>query len=176
MNQLTLEFTEEEKKRARSHAESILDLLQCGPVSSVKLLEVTHRFSACIKVLRHRGYVITVDKLEDGTSIHTLIDYVPTVEVTDEWKAMYYASSHWNQKQFERLQHDRWMCCHCRSSVNLQVHHWQYELFAEAIEDLSTLCDSCHERIHGYVAVKVHFPTHVSRDVFSRLQLRSEQQ
>ncbi len=169
MSQLTLEFTDEEKKRAKSHSESILHLLEDGPVSSSRLLDVTHRFSACIKVLWDRGYVIDVQKLDDGTSIHTLIDHVPTVEVTDQWKASYYESEHWRERRRSRMLFDEFRCCHCRSTNGLQVHHWRYDLFAELIEDLSTLCGSCHERIHNYSAVKLHFPTHVPREVFKKL-------
>lgn len=170
MSQLTMEFTDEEQQRAKSHAEEILQLLLTGPVSSTRLLKVTHRFSACIKVLRNRGYVIEVEKIEDGTSMHTLTDYVPTVEVTDEWKAAYYASEHWAAKRLERMRFDEWKCCHCRSTQSLQVHHWRYELFSESLEDLVTLCDTCHERIHNYSAVKLSFPSHVSAAIWKHLQ------
>lgn len=174
MSQLTMDFTDEEKQRAKSHADEILQLLLTGPVSSTRLLKVTHRFSACVKVLRNRGYVIEVEKLEDGTSMHTLTDYVPTVEVTDDWKRDYYASQHWAEKRLERIRFDEFRCCHCRSTDALQVHHWRYDLFNEAIEDLVTLCDTCHERIHGYSAVKLSFPSHVSATVHRQLQPVSE--
>jgi len=167
MTQKTMVFTDEEKRRAKSNADRILDMLLIGKVCSTKLLDVTHRFSACIKNLRERGYVINVVKQDDGTSMHELVDYVAMVEVTDEWKAAYYLSEHWTQKRRDRLIFDDWKCCHCRSTSELQVHHWKYDLFNESIEDLVTLCNVCHERIHEYNAVKLSFPSHVRPDVWT---------
>ncbi len=168
--QKTFDFTDEEQERARNHSDSILFMLARGSVSSTELLNVTHRFSACIHSLRKRGYQIDVVKMDDGTSLHTLLGCNPTKAVTDDLKLAYYASSHWEQTRRQRLEFDEWKCCHCRSRTSLQVHHWAYELFAESLEDLSTLCRTCHERIHQYSTVKLSFPSHVSCDVFRKLQ------
>ena len=169
MNQLTLEFTEVEKARAKNNTDRILAMLQAGPSSSVDLINVTHRFSACVKNLRDRGWQIRVDKQEDGTSIHTLIAYTPLVEVTEAMQDAYYLTEHWKLKRNERMKLDDYRCCHCKSRQLLQVHHWVYELFAESIEDLMTLCDGCHERMHDYDAVKIHFPTFVAPEIAARL-------
>lgn len=174
MIQGTLVFTDEEKKRAESHADRILRRLQQGPALSTDLLAFTHRFSASIRVLRVRGYRIDVEKLEDGTSLHSLKGYTPLVEVTDEMQAAYYQTEHWAAKRLERLAFDDFKCCHCKSRESLQVHHWVYELFAESIEDLMTLCDGCHEKIHGYECVKAHFPEYVTEDVASRLRAKAQ--
>lgn len=42
------------------------------------------------------------------------------------------------------------ICEHCQSPFNVQVHHLRYpEVWGEEqIEDLMTLCDSCHTKIH----------------------------
>jgi len=173
MTQLTLEFTEAEKVRAKSNAEKILDMLNRGPVCSTDLISVTHRFSACIKNLRERGFEIRVYKEEDGTSTHTLVSYTPLVEVTEEMQAAYYITEHWKLKRNQRMSHDDFRCCHCRSRESLQVHHWLYELFTEAIEDLVTLCDGCHERIHQYDCVKLHFPKYVTAEIAERITGKS---
>lgn len=169
MIQGTLQFTEEEKRRALSHTDRILRLLRCGEVSSRDLIQITHRFSACIRNLVEQGYQIDVEKQEDGTSIHTLIAYTPLVKVTEEMKLAYYLTSHWHAKRFERMSLDDFRCCHCRKTETLQVHHWVYELFSEAIEDLVTLCDDCHGRIHEYDCVKLHFPKYVSKETASQM-------
>lgn len=169
MIQGTLVFSEEEKKRAETHADRILRRLQQGPALSTELLAFTHRFSASIRVLRVRGYQIAVEKLEDGTSLHLLKGYTPLVEVTEEMQAAYYQTEHWAAKRFERLTFDEFKCCHCKSRESLQVHHWSYHLFAEPLEDLMTLCRTCHERMHAYDCVKAHFPEYVTEDVASRL-------
>lgn len=170
MNQLQMVFTDEEKERAENKADIILEMLQRGPVLSTELLPVTHRFSACVHMLKKRGYQIDVEKLDDGTSLHRLIAFRPTKAVSDDLKLAYYASEHWKTTRAARMQFDEWCCCFCRSVVSLQVHHWKYDLFNESIEDLATLCDVCHERMHQYSSVKLSFPSHVSVEVFNRLQ------
>lgn len=170
MPQNTFDFTDDERERANRKTEVILGMLSRGPVLSTELLPITHRFSACVHLLKKRGYQIEVEKLDDGTSLHTLLGCNPTKAVTDDLKLSYYASSHWEQKRRQRLEFDEWKCCHCRSKTSLQVHHWAYDLFAESLDDLSTLCRTCHERIHEYSAVKLSFPSHVSLDVFRQLQ------
>jgi len=170
MIQNAFEFTDDDKQRAASNTERVLQLLKRGPAVSTDLIGVTHRFSACVRNLREQGYTITVEKAEGGTSIHTLVSYTPLVEVTDEMKLAYYETEHWFKTRLSRFSLDDFRCCHCRGTDGLQVHHWVYELFAESIEDLVTLCRTCHERIHEYDSVKLHFPKYVSQDVARRLQ------
>lgn len=172
MIQGILVFTEEEKARAKTHADRILRRLQQGPALSTELLEFTHRFSASIRTLRVRGYRIDVEKLEDGTSLHSLRGYTPLVEVTEEMQAAYYATEHWVAKRLERMTFDGFRCCHCKSAESLQVHHWAYDLFAEMIEDLMTLCKTCHERMHAYDCVKAHFPEYVTEGIAKRIKAR----
>ena len=73
MIQRTLQFTDAERSRAATHAARILAELRKGPQSSTRLIEISsHRFSARIHDLRRDGYSIDVEKMSDGTSIHTL--------------------------------------------------------------------------------------------------------
>lgn len=169
MIQGTLVFTEKEKARVETHADRILRRLQQGPALSTDLLTYTHRFSASIRTLRVRGYRIDVEKLDDGTSLHSLRGYTPLVEVTEEMQAAYYDTQHWLQRRLERMNFDSFKCCHCKSSEALQVHHWVYDLFAESLEDLMTLCKTCHDRMHAYDCVKAHFPEYLTAEIAQRI-------
>jgi biotin operon repressor len=170
MNQLTLEFTDEDKQRAATLADRVLNALKSGPKLSSELKEISHRFSASIRVLRERGYSIAVERVGESDFLHRLESYTPLDEVTDEMKAAYYETYHWKSTRASRMEFDDYRCCHCRSEKNLQVHHWVYELFAEPLEDLVTLCEECHTRIHEYAAVKCHFPHYVSQEIAEKLQ------
>jgi 5-methylcytosine-specific restriction endonuclease McrA len=48
------------------------------------------------------------------------------------------------------LDRDSWRCQHCGSATQLQVHHLSFRsaLGDDDIENLITLCFSCHEKIH----------------------------
>jgi 5-methylcytosine-specific restriction endonuclease McrA len=48
------------------------------------------------------------------------------------------------------LERDSWRCQHCGSATQLQVHHLRFRsaLGDDDIENLITLCFSCHEKIH----------------------------
>lgn len=172
MSQTEFEFTEADKARAETVAERILAMLQAGPTLSTDLVGITHRFSASIRILRERGYSIAVERMEDHTSLHTLTGYTPMVQVTDEMQAAYYLTLHWQQRRLERKEFDGHRCCWCHStgvSSPLHVHHWHYDLFNESLEDLMTLCETCHTNMHENNAVRVHFPRYVSQEIADRL-------
>ena len=48
------------------------------------------------------------------------------------------------------LERDGWRCQSCGSASQLQVHHLRFRsaLGDDSIENLITLCFSCHEKIH----------------------------
>lgn len=56
----------------------------------------------------------------------------------------------WQKLRRKKLQLNP-VCEFCKSAMNVQVHHLRYpEIWGEEeIEDLMTLCDSCHSNIHG---------------------------
>lgn len=61
----------------------------------------------------------------------------------------YIASKEWQRKRLARIKLDGYKCHICGSSRNLNVHHLTYErLGHEDMEDLMTLCRSCHEKVH----------------------------
>lgn len=62
----------------------------------------------------------------------------------------YLKSKEWaifRQKAFE---HYGRACTKCGSKNNLHVHHETYKnIFKEEIEDVTILCEPCHEEVHG---------------------------
>ncbi len=126
------------------------------------------RPAAYVKQLRLKGYEILTQR-RGKIALYTLLGFTPQVEVTDEMKSAYYMTEHWRTMRSVRLNYDNFRCCICQANQLLQVHHWRYDLFDEDLMDLLTLCESCHERIHEYANVQVHFPHFVSPDIAQRL-------
>jgi hypothetical protein len=62
----------------------------------------------------------------------------------------YLASDCWRRLRREALQRDGWACRVCAHTTKLDVHHRRYpqQWGAETVEDLTTLCRSCHDRYH----------------------------
>jgi 5-methylcytosine-specific restriction endonuclease McrA len=61
----------------------------------------------------------------------------------------YIQSYAWKAKRNQRLKLDNWQCQHCHSTEELTVHHQNYDRFGdEKMNDLLTLCESCHFAIH----------------------------
>ena len=56
----------------------------------------------------------------------------------------------WKGLAKQRLKMDGMKCTSCGSGENVQVHHLRYpEVWGEErLDDLRTLCDSCHKEIH----------------------------
>lgn len=70
----------------------------------------------------------------------------------------YMSSNKWKEKRVKRLKLDNNCCVMCGRPNNgkdgkevLQVHHITYKhLGNEPLEDLVSLCPSCHKKIHKY--------------------------
>ena len=61
----------------------------------------------------------------------------------------YMRSDLWRGKRRDRLYIDGYKCRLCGSAMNLQVHHITYENVPdEGMDDLLTVCRTCHERLH----------------------------
>lgn len=81
--------------------------------------------------------------------------------VTPEMEAMYYTLPHWYAVKEAREASDARRCVLCFSPSELRCHHVSYaKLFNEPLEDLMTLCERCHERVHEDCRLK--FPSGVS--------------
>jgi len=62
----------------------------------------------------------------------------------------YMNSNEWRKKRQERLTLDGYQCQMCGSKDHLEVHHVSYErLGKETMDDLITLCFTCHNKIHS---------------------------
>lgn len=67
----------------------------------------------------------------------------------------YLRSERWKDKKEMRLRVDGYRCvmCGCTSrQCTLQTHHITYKNLGheDVLNDLVTLCDSCHKKIHNY--------------------------
>jgi 5-methylcytosine-specific restriction endonuclease McrA len=162
-------WTDSDKRAAVTNEEMVLSLLQSTPgwVGSKQLRDTYYRFSACIRTLRLNGHVIDQRRSADGEHQWRYIKKVEVVKVDDDWKQRYYESPHWKTLSYRRRQFDGHKCCHCKKTAGLQVHHWVYDLFEEDIEDLTTLCGDCHERIHSHIPIA--FPSVVTPEIHERL-------
>ena len=61
----------------------------------------------------------------------------------------YLLSAEWYVKKQQTFKRDRHQCRKCYSEKNLKVHHKSYQsLFDENLDDLITLCGSCHTKLH----------------------------
>jgi hypothetical protein len=64
--------------------------------------------------------------------------------------AEYLQTEEWAIKREQALVRDGYRCRLCNSKENLQVHHRTYERRGcEDLNDLTTLCDECHEHFHS---------------------------
>lgn len=62
----------------------------------------------------------------------------------------YIHSEEWIEKRNDRFFIDGYKCQFCGSATNLQVHHLTYENVPdEPMEDLLTLCKTCHTKLHS---------------------------
>jgi hypothetical protein len=70
-----------------------------------------------------------------------------------EWHERYDAyrqTATWQNVRRKVLERDARLCQACRNAEATQVHHLTYErVFNEALFDLVSVCQKCHETIHG---------------------------
>lgn len=63
--------------------------------------------------------------------------------------SQYLSSPEWRAKRKLVLERDNYKCQRCAATRRLQVHHLTYErIFKERLDDLLTLCQPCHRRLH----------------------------
>ena len=70
-------------------------------------------------------------------------------ELVGEYEA-YLHSSEWQELREQAMKRDGWQCRMCGTGKNLRVHHVNYEHVGteQELEDLLTLCDDCHQKVH----------------------------
>jgi hypothetical protein len=157
-------------RRARKHMESLAELqkvlrrLRTGlPLEKMEYDISGGRIAPIVHVLRDSyGFVFDGHGTKSNPYIMRDPSQVPALAgVTDEMKAAYYFLPHWIECRSMRFQHDNFLCVLCRTGDDLQCHHVTYErLFEESLQDLMTVCCSCHETIHQ--ACKLKFPGGIS--------------
>ena len=56
----------------------------------------------------------------------------------------------WRYAKAAALQRDEYTCQQCEATENLEVHHWEpyFISFDNSLENLVTLCRSCHQDKH----------------------------
>jgi predicted transcriptional regulator len=87
-------------------------------------------------------------KLQDEWDI--LNHVVPNKKVRDVQDYLdYLLSDEWKDKANKVKERDGNQCVQCGSDKQLEVHHLTYDnIYEEPLEDLVTLCHTCHEKEH----------------------------
>lgn len=152
------EWDNEEKERVGQYRSRILDALIEGPKLNHELVSITHRFSATIHQLREIGHKIESRHVRGGIWKYIWHERMEIVRTTKTIQSQYYQTHHWKTKRLERIQIDGNVCCQCKSSSELEVHHWEYDLFNEDIQSLMTFCKLCHEHLHSNPKISISFP------------------
>jgi len=69
----------------------------------------------------------------------------------------YLLTDHWKQIRSKVIERDGNACCRCKCTAQLQVHHKIYRAtpFDTILEDLETLCETCHAGVHGKESKKL---------------------
>lgn len=88
-------------------------------------------------------------------------DYMPAVSSCEKYKRIfidfntYLKSTMWKGTRERILERDGYQCVFCGSAKNLQVHHVTYKNIPfEEDDDLMTVCESCHRKLHKYDMAK----------------------
>ena len=67
----------------------------------------------------------------------------------DNFYLQYLKTPRYRELHRKTLQRDKYKCQICGTGTNLVVHHVTYRrLGNESLDDLVTLCDSCHFEVH----------------------------
>ena len=79
---------------------------------------------------------------------------------TKEWYAEKLKDSRWKKKRIYILYRDKFKCYFCHTTHHLQVHHKEYgkglNPWEYSMDNLITVCKSCHRKIHNAHIDKMH--------------------
>lgn len=159
--------------KAGTQAANVASVLADGEWHTTnELLEVcSHRFATGIQALRLRGFEIHTR--DDGdTFIYRLVKKHDVEKASESLQSAYYRHPHWIHMRTLRIEHDGGRCVNCHATENLEVHHWVYDLFAERLGDLMTMCRKCHRRIHDTPNVRVGFPKSITTHEADRIRTK----
>lgn len=138
------------------------------------------RLAPAIEMLRNaHGFEISGDgrkgtkdkkiqpyKLEDRWQSPTL------VAVEDKHKNAYYETDHWKDLKVNREHLDYGACVSCKGTEDLRCHHVRYNLFAENLTELLTVCDEHHEVMHS--SARLAFPRGMLPEHVRRMGIEPE--
>ena len=147
------------------HQQDALHLMRLGvPISNVMWVR-RHpgaRAAATILMLRRaHGFDVSGNgSVDNPYKLDDCHQWPTKVETTDALASGYYETEHWKETRQRRMEDDLFACVLCNSTDELCVHHILYELFAERLSDLMTVCEICHERIHRHS--RLRFPAGMS--------------
>ena len=143
----------------------------CCEHKNVKIVEFelsnkqTRKANICINCLKNFGNVIQSTpqymfvSYDERQKIREKIQkeyydlYQSVLNKKHYYKETYYnylKSDEWKKKRLERLKIDKFTCQICnKQSGRLDVHHTTYQnIYKENINDLITLCENCHKKLH----------------------------
>jgi hypothetical protein len=145
---------------------AVLARLRNGPLLKVDYENDSadgSRLAPAIEQLRNAyGFSIKGDgSINNPYRLEDVSQRPTKARVTPEMKAVYYTTPHWLGVRSVRFAMDMHRCVCCHAAEELRCHHVSYEkLFNEPLEDLLTLCDRCHGRVHASCRLK--FPSGIS--------------
>jgi hypothetical protein len=129
------------------------------------------RLAPAIDKLRNGWGFDILGEGEDGDPYFLVnANQSPTkVATTRRMKELYYETEHWKRTRELRYRHDSYRCVLCVDSCreSLECHHITYNLFAEKLDELMTVCVYHHKLIHE--KAKLSFPTGLDLPVAERL-------
>ena len=80
-------------------------------------------------------------------------------------KTQYLHSVDWKHKRSLVLARDNYKCVYCHRTTSLHVHHIRYtNLGKEPLEDLITVCEHCHSRIHDTVGYPNSYSDYMTKE------------
>ena len=82
-------------------------------------------------------------------------------------KSLYLKSKEWKEKRKKVLQRDNYRCKKCGSKTNLHIHHISYKnIGKEPLDDLVTLCDNCHKKLHDSIGYPKSYDDYMNKDYY----------
>lgn len=160
---------------SQRQCEEALQLLRVRPLTK-KSFEQDWKKGGCrlapaIDILRN-GWGFEIGGDGSTKNPYYLLDrkqWPSMVRKTDAIQNAYYETNHWKDLCERRFQIDSFRCVSCVGSCRdeIQCHHITYNLFAEKLDELLTVCTYHHELIHE--SCRLAFPTGVEVWVAERL-------
>ena len=158
---------------SKTSCEHVLRLLRKASITKVgwERNRPGARIAPAIEVLRN-GYGFGIGGDGSQRNPYFLLDrgqWPTKVRTSPAMESAYYETDHWKETRQRRYEHDGYRCVVCigHNDCDLQCHHLVYNLFAEKLEELITVCEQHHELIHENS--RIGFPIGVPLPIADRL-------